>query len=144
MHVIWKRPDGFHGAEPHDFFTVELSNHSKLWLHRSDRQWYPFRVSGGWQDSEATKKLNLLVNLLQKHRPEWIDALLHIYNNTFNEEPKTFIDEMQSWLAELLKHLKGDTWEQDIMSQAIQQVCDTITQLQQDFLQRAKLQSPSA
>ena len=27
MHVIWKRPDGFHGADPSDFMVVNLGNH---------------------------------------------------------------------------------------------------------------------
>ena len=38
MHVIWKRPDGFHAASPADFEVVELTSSAKLWLHKRDQE----------------------------------------------------------------------------------------------------------
>jgi elongation factor P hydroxylase len=63
MFVVWKRPDGYHDATPSDFQIVEAGANARIWLHKSDREWYPFRISGGWQESDATRRLNGLVNL---------------------------------------------------------------------------------
>lgn len=122
MHVIWKRPDGFHDADPADFMVVNLGNRSKIWLHKRDHQWFPFRVAGGWQESEATQRLNKLVNLLPQDDAAWTTALLKLYNDSMGDDPARFIDDTSRWLVDLRNHLKGDTWELDIMSQALIEV----------------------
>ena len=75
MKVIWKRPDGFHDASPSDYLTIEIASKAKLWLHKKDEENFPFRISGGWQDEETTKKLNRLVNLLNKSSEKWDEWL---------------------------------------------------------------------
>ncbi|MEZ4741934.1 MAG: hypothetical protein R3B45_05725 [Bdellovibrionota bacterium] len=56
MHVVWKRPDGYHGASPSDYRVVEINESSNLWLHKRDTDWFPFRVSGGWKDVKVPPK----------------------------------------------------------------------------------------
>ena len=134
MHVIWKRPDGFHGADPSDFMVVELSSSSKLWLHKKDSVWFPFRIAGGWQEQESTQRLNLLVNLLRKPEQDWVDALLKIYDDSMGDDPNKFVDDIQSWLIDLKGHLKGDTWEMEIMAQALADVERHVCQCKTRFI----------
>ena len=122
MHVVWKRPDGFHDADPADFLVVNLGNRSKIWLHKRDHAWFPFRVAGGWQESEATQRLNSLVNLLNQNDQAWVEALSKLYNDSMGDDPARFLDDISRWLLDLRNHLKGDTWELDIMSQALAEV----------------------
>jgi len=138
MRVIWKRPDGFHGADPSDFKVVELDGHTTFWLHKSDRQWFPFRISGGWQESEATKRLNALINLLGSEKGVWTDAIVGIFNDTMNDDPEIFIKELKTWVGDLRNHLKGDTWEVDIMNQALQQVTDRLDEITEGFLAKSR------
>ena len=70
--VIWKRPDGFHGAAPEDFVVVDIGGESRLWLHKTDHDNFPFRVSGTWQGEDLSKKVNKLVNLISKQKKEWL------------------------------------------------------------------------
>lgn len=134
MHVIWKRPDGFHGADPSDFVVVELGKHSKIWLHKTDHSWFPFRVAGGWQESEATKRLNNLVNLLNQGDPAWIQCLTKLFNDSMADEGEKFYDDLILWLTELRSHLKGDTWEIDIMNQAVVEVASRLTKVKAVFI----------
>ena len=64
MHLIWKRPDGFHGASPTDFRVVDLGGRSRLWLHKVDRDQYPFRIAGGWEEKDGSVLLNNLIELI--------------------------------------------------------------------------------
>lgn len=134
MHVIWKRPDGFHGADPADFIVVNLGNHSKIWLHRKDDQHFPFRIAGGWQESEASTRLNRLVNLLPKDEKAWVDALLRIFNDSMGDDPARFVDDIARWVTDLRNHLKGDTWELDIMNQALSEVAGKLSSARDAFL----------
>jgi hypothetical protein len=138
MHVVWKRPDGFHGADPADFIIVNVGTRAKIWLHKRDHSWFPFRIAGGWQESEATKRLNNLVNLLHHDDDQsWVDALVKIYNDTMGDEPERFIDDLGRWVNDLRNHLKGDTWELDIMGQALQEVASRLTGIRAAFLKAA-------
>src|SRR5687768_6037585 len=119
MHVVWRRPDGFHGAAPQDFRVLELGGHSRIWLHKSDTEWFPFRISGGWQDDDATKKLNTLVNLLNKPSAEWLSHLIRIFHNSMADDPQTFMTDLETWLGSLKDTIKADKWEAEIMVQAI-------------------------
>jgi hypothetical protein len=38
------------------------------------------------------------------------------------DDPKAFIADQVSWLNDLRAHLKGDTWETEIMGQVISEV----------------------
>lgn len=138
MHVIWKRPDGFHGADPADFMVVELSGRSKLWLHKKDTSWFPFRIAGGWQEQESTQRLNLLVNLLNKDEKFWVDALLKIFDDTMGDDPSKFVEDIQKWLVDLKGHLKGDTWELEIMNQALSEVEHRVGKVKQGFIDATK------
>lgn len=135
MHVIWKRPDGFHDANPADFMVVNLGNRSKLWLHKRDHSWFPFRVAGGWQESEATQRLNRLVNLLPQDDQAWVDALLKIFDDSMGDDAARFIDDLTRWVLDLRNHLKGDTWEIDIMSQALAEVGERVGRTKVPFVQ---------
>jgi hypothetical protein len=122
MHVIWRRPDGFHGADPSDFVVVNVGNHSKLWLHKRDHEHFPFRITGGWQESEASARLNALVNLLAKDPAAWTASLAKMFHDQLGEDPISFINDLVSWTQDLRHHLKGDTWEVEIMDQALTEV----------------------
>ena len=50
MHLVWKRPDGYHGATPSDFNEADLGENVRLWLHKSDKDQYPFQIAGGWEE----------------------------------------------------------------------------------------------
>lgn len=119
MHVIWRRPDGFHGASPSDYVVVELSDNSRLWLHKTEQNDFPFRISGGWEEGDATKRLNNLINLLPKPKPAWLAYLRTEFDNSMKDDPKQFVSDLNDWLLELKTSPKGDTWEVQILSQAI-------------------------
>lgn len=122
MHVVWKRPDGFHGAEPSDFKIVEVGGKSRLWLHKKDHVWYPFRIAGGWQEQEATQRLNGFVNLIGKPMSHWVKQLIHEFDHSMTDDPKVFYSETEAWLKSLKDVLKGDTWEVEIMANAIDEI----------------------
>lgn len=137
MHVIWKRPDGLYGADPSDFVVVEIGNHSKIWLHRRDHANFPFRIAGGWQESEATVRLNNLVNLLNKGDSEWLDCLTRIFNDHMQDDPSKFINELARWVEDLRLHLKGDTWELEIMQETFTEIGNRLKALKDAFLKAA-------
>jgi len=137
MHVIWRRPDGFHDADPSDFVVVNLGKHSKLWLHKKYDTHFPFRIAGGWQETEATARLNRLVNLLRQEDPAWVDALLRIFNDSMGDDAGRFLDDISRWVTDLRHHLKGDTWELEIMSQALSEVGDRLTAARAAFVEAA-------
>lgn len=122
MNVVWKRPDGFHGAEPKDFVVVEVGGQSKLWLHKTDHKWYPFRISGGWQEQEATQRLNAFVNLIGKPMTHWAKQMVTELSHSMSDDPIKFFEDTMIWLATLKTALKGDTWEVEIMANAIDDV----------------------
>lgn len=134
MKVIWKRPDGFHEALPSDYIVVEVSKNSRIWLHKKDQVNYPFRVSGGWQDEQATQKLNRMVNLIPKHTKEWVQYLTEIFNHAETDNPQTFLKKEIEWLDELSKNLKGDTWELAIMNETLNKLKVIVMQTAKDFL----------
>jgi len=138
MHVIWKRPDGFHGADPSDFMVVNLGNHSKLWLHKRDNQNFPFRIAGGWQESEASARLNILVNLLAKDSKTWATTLTAMFHDQMGDDPGKFVDDLARWVGDLRSYLKGDTWELDIMNQALSEVIEKISHARPAIIAAAK------
>lgn len=144
MKVIWKRPDGFHSAAPSDYEVVPVANSAKIWLHKHDNQNFPFRISGGWQDEAATKKLNQLVNLLNKEDSLWLDHLSESYFHSKAENPGVFVESLHSWLQEITENLKGDHWEVTIMGEVIAEVANKIEQLRQSFLGYAQQAQRSA
>lgn len=134
MHLVWKRPDGFHGASPSDFTVFELGGHSRLWLHKTDRDQYPFRVSGGWEEKEATVRLNNLVNMLPQPTAAWIEYLNKIYDDTLKDDRGKFFNELVNWINELAQHAKGDTWETDILVEALRVTADRLEEARAGFL----------
>ncbi len=134
MHVIWKRPDGFHGADPADFMVVTVGTRANIWLHRRDNLNFPFRIAGDWKAAEATERLNLLVNLLSKDEGEWTAALLKLFNDTLGDDPARFIDDLGRWVLDLRTHLKGDTWELDIMNHTLTEVGNNLSKVRAAFL----------
>ena len=136
MFVVWKRPDGFHGASPEDFRVLEVGRESRIWLHRTDVTNFPFRIAGGWQESQATQRLNNLVNLLTQPESAWVSWLSQVYDNAPHEDPAAFIKEITGWLEELKGSLKGDTWEIEIMTQVLAEVTRQILAAQTSFLKK--------
>jgi hypothetical protein len=125
MHVIWKRPDGFHNALPEDFRRVSLSNGAQLWLHRFELQWYPFQISGDWSGQDDTKRLNRLVNMLDAGREDWTTFLQQAADNDISSKkegpdavPVAAKNALQ-WLEKIDKSVKGDTWEAEIIHCAL-------------------------
>ncbi len=122
MHLIWKRPDGFHSAVPQDFRTVSLSNGARLWLHGVERDWYPFQVSGDWEGQPQTVRLNRLVNLLEADDDAWRLALGAEAGNS----PDT-AHALVQWLESLKGWAKGNTWELEIILCALSDVQARLT-----------------
>ncbi len=137
MKVVWKRPDGFHGAEPADFVTVDVG-HSKLWLHKRDRDQFPFRISGGWEEEAASKRLNNLVNLLGQDEASVVAHLARQFSNSQQDEPAAYLTDLQKWLSELSKSFKGDTWETEIMAEALHTVSQLLERCRPSFLNASK------
>lgn len=119
MKVIWKRPDGFHDASPSDYLTIEIASKAKLWLHKKDEENFPFRISGGWQDEETTKKLNRLVNLLNKSSEKWDEWLRLDFSHSKLDNYHLYLESLAKWLNNIKGDLKGDTWEVEIMKETI-------------------------
>jgi len=117
--------------------VVDVGHRAKLWLHKTDTSWFPFRIAGGWQESEATQRLNNLVNLLPKDRQEWVNELLRIYNDTMADDPARFVDDLHRWVGDLRNHLKGDTWELEIMTEALSEVATQLVDARETFLKAA-------
>ncbi len=138
MHVIWKRPDGYWGASPNDYYTVELDSRSRLWLHKTDKDSYPFRISGGWEEKESSRKLNNLINLIGHDRSEWLGFLSKLYSHTMKDDRKTFFESLTTWLSGLTQHLKGDSWEIEIVEQAIHSTLKQLDQVRESFLADTK------
>lgn len=138
MFVVWKRPDGFLGAEPTDYKVVEIGGQARIWLHKKDVDWFPFRISGGWQEQEATQRLNRLVNLIGKPSASWVKHLVHEFHHSMSDDGNKFFSETVTWLESLLSNLKGDTWEVEIMSHAINEVLTRTKDAQKPFLIQAK------
>ena len=134
MHVIWKRPDGFHDASPSDYKVVELGGHSRMWLSLKDQDGYPFRISGGWEEEGASVKLNRLINLLDCSNEAWIACLKDLCAHSSADEPEAFFADLSSWLSGLKKHLKGDVWEVEIMEQAVSCAHEKLSSLKGAFL----------
>lgn len=122
MKVIWKRPDGFHQALPSDYDVYEVTENTRIWLHKDDHENYPFRVSGGWKDELATKELNSLVNLLPQPHDSWISFLKKSFDDSKSEKIESFLQEKLNWLDELSANLKGDTWELEIMTETLKKL----------------------
>lgn len=137
MNVVWKRPDGFHGASPSDFHIVELAGHSRLWLHKTDKDMFPFRVAGGWEEDQATRRLNNLINLINQPSGDWVKHLVKAYGHSTTDSPQVYFDELVSWISTLSQHLKGDKWETEIMEHALSMVAQKITDIKADFLKTA-------
>lgn len=134
MHVVWKRPDGLYGADPSDFVVVKIGNHSKIWLHKRDHSNFPFRIAGGWQEEEASIRLNNLVNLLDKPDSEWLNSLNKIFNDHMQDDASKFINELGRWVEDLRLHLKGDTWELEIMQETFTELSNKLKSLKGSFL----------
>ena len=131
MHIVWKRPDGFHKARPSDFRVVDIDSHSRIWLHQSDSENYPFRVSGGWEDEEATIRINSLVNLLsQKSGEQWKATLQKYFADSKQDTFEAFLVQLQLWLSELKGCAKGDTWEIEIIVQVLDELKVRLTKIQ--------------
>lgn len=134
MRVIWKRPDGNLDASPADFKVLELDGHSKIWLHKTDKEHYPFQVSSGWNGQEDTTRLNNMVNLIPESDEQWLAYLNRLFSHMMKDDPKEFAEYLAEWIDELSNSLKGDTWEMEILSQAIHQTRERLSQVSKLFL----------
>lgn len=134
MRVIWKRPDGFLGASPEDFSVIELEGHSRLWVHRRNKDQYPFQVSGGWEEQNDTVRLNNLVNLLLEADERWLNYLNTAFNNSPKDDRREYYSYLETWLGELGKNLKGDTWETEIVSHALTTTTKRLQKVAESFL----------
>ncbi len=135
VHVIWRRPDGFRGAHPSDFRVAEIGD-SRIWLHKRDRDEFPFKVSGGWGESDATKRLNNLINSIDEPDEAFIRLLERSFDNSVEENPSSFVDAKIRWIAELGTRLKGDTWEVEIMRAVLTVLAQKIQQCSSEFVRR--------
>mgnify|MGYP001612242466 CR=1 FL=1 len=134
MHLIWKRPDGFHGASPTDFRVVDLGGRSRLWLHKVDRDQYPFRIAGGWEEKDGSVLLNNLINLLESDDKGWLEYLNRAMDHSLKEDRTVFMTDLLSWLTELQQHVKGDTWETEILREALTVLSERLVVLRERFV----------
>ena len=134
MHLVWKRPDGYLGAKPSDFYVCELADHSNLWLHKEDKDQYPFRVSGGWEDRDLSVNLNNLVNLIPTDDENWLSHLNSCFDHSMEDSKLDFITTTLKWLGELESVAKGDTWEVEILEKAVVVVIARINKIKNEFL----------
>ena len=137
MHVIWKRPDGYLGASPEDFLVVELDGHSRIWLHKRDKEQYPFRVSGGWEEDEASRRLNHLVNLLALRPADRVEDLMGHYSDSMEDDPARYMDETLKWLKGLISRVSGDNWEMVILRQALEVTASKLSEIRSEFIRAA-------
>lgn len=131
MHVIWKRPDGFQNALPEDFRRVALSNGAQLWLHRHEKEWYPFQVSGDWSGQSDTKRLNQLINMIDASCEAWKSFFERALDNEINDGMSSSLaaiaQENLDWLKAFEKTIKGTTWEIEIVRCALSDVMEKMT-----------------
>lgn len=137
MHLIWKRPDGYLGAKPSDFVVCELADHSNLWLHKVDKDQYPFRVSGGWEDIDLSVSLNNLVNLIPEDDSAWVNHFVTCYDHSMSDSKENYLETTLKWLSELEKVAKGDTWEVEILEQAVAVVISRVNSIKAAFLKQS-------
>ena len=138
MNIVWKRPDGFHGASPEDYEVIQVANNSKIWLHKKDDENFPFRISGGWQDEDATKDLNQLVNLLNKDKNQWLEHFKGKFFDSKIENSHKYLVEVENWIESLRKNLKGDQWETTIMNEVLMEVKLKINSLTHELSELTK------
>jgi hypothetical protein len=133
MHLIWKRPDGFHNAVPEDFKRIALSNGASLWLHRSECDWYPFQVNGDWASQEQTVRINRMVNLLDAPEDSWKSFVAQDCGDDLspNSSPEQHSSGLLEWLESLKSCLRGNTWEVEIMSCALVDVQSRLRNVQE-------------
>ena len=134
MHVIWKRPDGFHSASPADYEAHVLSSGAKLWFHKSDQKAYPFRVSGGWQDERSTERLNQWVYCLHLAPSKLLAKLQTSFEYSEYTDRRKFMEELLQWLQVLSLQAKGDTWEQEIIHITFKDLLQHLEAVQAEFL----------
>lgn len=138
INLIWKRPDGFHEATPADFTIVKVGSHINLWVHNTDKDTFPFRIAGGWEEEAQSKRLNNLINLLNDGEDVWADYLSSLYHHSLKDEPSKFISELQKWLDDLKQLVKGGKWEVEIMRQSLDAVKAKIATAEQKFIIQIK------
>ncbi len=136
MHLVWKRPDGFFDASPEDFKVHRFDDGIGLWLHRKDKDTFPFRIAGGWQETKATQRLNNLVNLLPENEEAFTAYLVETYNRSMNEDPEAFWQEINAWLLDLSQNIKGDQWEVSLVTQVFQVLQKRHHKIKAAFLQK--------
>jgi len=117
MNVIWKRPDGYHDAEPTDFRLLPIGSHFNLWVHKTDSTTFPFRVAGGWEEEAQTTRLNMLVNLLDQADDQWNSFIDAEVDQSMNPRD-AYVKETVEWLTSLKSSFKGGGWEVEIMGKA--------------------------
>ncbi|MBQ49009.1 MAG: hypothetical protein CMP10_16605 [Zetaproteobacteria bacterium] len=132
--VTWKRPDGYHGASPDDFGVAEVDGRYRLWLHKSDKDQYPFRISGGWEEDESSVKLNNMVNLIGDGQDVWASWLAATWEHSMKEGRKEFYDSLVQWLTDLQGKGKGDTWEVEIINGALRCTLKMLQKVKEHFL----------
>jgi hypothetical protein len=62
-----------------------------------------------------------------------------MFHDQMGDDAAKFVDELSRWVIELRSHLKGDTWELDIMNQALTEVIERIASVRTPVVQEAKV-----
>jgi hypothetical protein len=138
MFVIWRRPDGYHGARPEDFRVVDVKGDAVLWLHKTDRDWYPFQVSGGWQDEDQTIKINRFANLLDAGPSEWIQTMVSMFHDSPFDDTHEFSEDLETWMDTLRQCIKGDQWAREFMETVFVEIHSKLEASKGDFTNAVK------
>lgn len=138
MHVTWRRPDGFHNSAPADYAVVCIDENTRIWVHSSERDYYPFRISGGWQEEEATRRLNQFVNLLAAPDKDWLHHISKAFDDSMNDKADKFYDDLIAWFDELAAKIKGDKWEVEIVGKVIAAIKARLVKSKPNFIDNIK------
>ena len=64
--------------------------------------------------------------------------LSDVYGHSLKDSPEEFFSGLEDWLVNLLSHLKGDSWEVDILNRAISLTKDRLLSLKIPFIEKLK------
>jgi hypothetical protein len=65
-----------------------------------------------------------------------MEYLNRAYDHSMKDDRKAFVDEMTVWLRDLTSCVKGDTWETEILQQALRLTVDKISALRDSFIKQ--------
>jgi hypothetical protein len=66
----------------------------------------------------------------------WVEYLSNSYSHSMKDNPLEYFDSIVNWLTSLKSHIKGDTWEVEIIERAIDCTLRRLQEAKDAFLRR--------